>query len=112
MHLVYLHNLAMRPRRAIAEGRGRRVQAFTDSLEVLVAEDVVLAAAISEPGQDVTHPRTRAITHRPRLAVDGRKVFCTMSPAATESLRRGGVRRRRGTRPLRLRPRARGSAAG
>jgi alkylation response protein AidB-like acyl-CoA dehydrogenase len=83
MHLVYLHNLAMRRRRAIAEGRDRRVRAFTDSLEALVAEDAVLAAAISEPAQDVTHPQTRAVRTDRGWRVDGRKVFCTMAPAAT-----------------------------
>jgi alkylation response protein AidB-like acyl-CoA dehydrogenase len=43
----------------------------------------VLAAAISERGQDLTRPATTATRTPDGWRVDGHKVFCTMSPAAT-----------------------------
>jgi alkylation response protein AidB-like acyl-CoA dehydrogenase len=42
-----------------------------------------MAAAISEPDQDLTRPATTARRTASGWAVDGRKTFCTMSPAAT-----------------------------
>ena len=44
----------------------------------------MLAAAISEPGQDLTRPTTRATRTETGWKIDGRKMFCTMSPAATD----------------------------
>jgi alkylation response protein AidB-like acyl-CoA dehydrogenase len=45
---------------------------------------VVLAAAISERGQDLTRPATLATRTEAGWRIDGRKTFCTMSPAATD----------------------------
>jgi alkylation response protein AidB-like acyl-CoA dehydrogenase len=45
---------------------------------------VVLAAAISERGQDLTRPGTVATRTDTGWRIDGRKMFCTMSPAATD----------------------------
>ena len=44
----------------------------------------MLAAAISERGQDLTRPGTRATRTESGWRIDGRKLFCTMSPAATD----------------------------
>jgi alkylation response protein AidB-like acyl-CoA dehydrogenase len=44
----------------------------------------VLAAAISERGQDLTRPGTVARRTESGWRIDGRKMFCTMSPAATD----------------------------
>ena len=50
-----------------------------------IADDgVVPAAAISERGQDLTRPGTVARRTGSGWRVDGRKLFCTMSPAATD----------------------------
>src|ERR671922_190080 len=54
------------------------------ALERIVRDGVVLAAAISEPGQDLTRPGTRATRTESGWRIDGRKAFCTMSPAATD----------------------------
>jgi len=43
----------------------------------------VMATAISEHGQDLTRPSTTATRTPAGWRIDGRKVFCTMSPAAT-----------------------------
>src|SRR5215217_5609009 len=83
MHLVVVLNLARRWRMARAEGKGRRERAFAGSLRTIASEDVVMAAAMSERGQDLTRPSTRAVRTGAGWRIDGHKIFCTMSPAAT-----------------------------
>src|SRR5262249_51163239 len=67
---------------AEAAGDERRAAAFGASLAELARERVVLAAAVSEPGQDLARPATAATRTGERWIVSGRKAFCTMSPAA------------------------------
>jgi L-evernosamine nitrososynthase len=86
MHLVAVMALARRMRMATAAGRPRRAQAFADSLEFIVRERSVIAAAQSEPGQELTRPATRAERTARGWRIDGHKVFVTMSPAATTLL--------------------------
>ena len=69
---------------AVAAGAQRRAHAFAASLERIARDGVVLAAAISEPGQDLTRPATIATRTESGWRIDGRKTFCTMSPAATD----------------------------
>jgi alkylation response protein AidB-like acyl-CoA dehydrogenase len=84
MHLVAVLNMERRRQVAVAAGAERRAGAFASSLEQIAHDGVVLAAAISEPGQDLTRPGTRAIRIESGWRIDGRKMFCTMSPAATD----------------------------
>jgi alkylation response protein AidB-like acyl-CoA dehydrogenase len=79
MHLVAVLNMERR-RRA---GDPRRARAFAASLEQIARDGVILAAAISERGQDLTRPGTTATRTESGWRIDGRKWFCTMSPAAT-----------------------------
>ena len=83
MHLVVVLSLARRWRMARASGHERRKRAFGESLRAIAEGDVVLAAAMSERGQDLTRPSTTAVRTETGWRVDGHKVFCTMSPAAT-----------------------------
>lgn len=83
MHLVAVLNMEHRRSVAVAAGAERRALGFAASLEQIARDGVVLAAAISEPGQDLTHPGTRATRTDSGWRIDGRKLFCTMSPAAT-----------------------------
>ncbi|MEZ5102729.1 MAG: acyl-CoA dehydrogenase family protein [Thermoleophilia bacterium] len=83
MHLTALLNVVRRYRMAVAAGNERRAAAFGASLRAIVDDGVVMAAAISEPNQDLTRPSTRATRTATGWRIDGRKVFCTMSPAAT-----------------------------
>src|SRR5215216_6437270 len=83
MHLIAVLNMERRRQVAIAAGGERRARAFASSLEQIARDGVVLAAAISEPGQDLTRPRTAATRTASGWRIDGRKAFCTMSPAAT-----------------------------
>ena len=82
MHLVYLISLQRRWQEALAAGNERRLQAFGRSLEEIARERLVLAAAISEPAQDLTRPATVATRTDAGWTISGHKVFCTMSPAA------------------------------
>ena len=84
MHLVAVLNLERRRQVAVAAGTERRARGFASSLERIVRDGVVLAAAISERGQDLTRPGTRATRTESGWRIDGRKMFCTMSPAATD----------------------------
>src|SRR3954452_2374833 len=84
MHLVAVHNMERRRQVAVATGASRRASAYALSLEKIVRDRVVLAAAISERGQDLTRPGTVATRTESGWRIDGRKMFCTMSPAATD----------------------------
>ena len=84
MHLVAVLNMERRRQVAIAGGVERRAGAFASSLEQIARDGVVLAAAISERGQDLTRPGTLATRTHSGWRIDGRKMFCTMSPAATD----------------------------
>jgi alkylation response protein AidB-like acyl-CoA dehydrogenase len=84
MHLVAVLNMERRRQVAVAAGADRRARGFASSLEQIARDGVVLAAAISERGQDLTRPGTRATRTESGWRIDGRKMFCTMSPAATD----------------------------
>jgi alkylation response protein AidB-like acyl-CoA dehydrogenase len=84
MHLVAVLNMERRRQVAVAAGTERRARGFASSLERIAREDVVLAAAVSERGQDLTRPGTVAVRTASGWRIDGRKLFCTMSPAATD----------------------------
>ena len=83
MHLVAVLNMERRRAVAVAAGAERRALGFAASLRQVAADGVVLAAAISERGQDLTRPGTRAVRTESGWRIEGRKLFCTMSPAAT-----------------------------
>jgi alkylation response protein AidB-like acyl-CoA dehydrogenase len=84
MHLVAVLNMVRRHDVAVAAGADRRARAFAASLEQIAHDGLVLAAAISERGQDLTRPGTVATRTASGWRIDGRKMFCTMSPAATD----------------------------
>jgi alkylation response protein AidB-like acyl-CoA dehydrogenase len=83
MHLVLVVNIVMRRQAALAAGNERRAAAFGASLEAIARGGVIMAAAISEHGQDLTRPRTTAERTPGGWRIEGRKAFCTGSPAAT-----------------------------
>jgi alkylation response protein AidB-like acyl-CoA dehydrogenase len=68
---------------ARAAGNARREQAFAGSRRRIADADVVIAAAMSERGQNLTRPATTAVRTEAGWRIDGTKVFCTMAPAAT-----------------------------
>ena len=83
MHLIAVANMERRRQVAVAAGQDRRGRAFAASLAQIARVGVVLAGAISEPGQDLTRPATVATRTASGWRIDGHKLFCTMSPAAT-----------------------------
>jgi alkylation response protein AidB-like acyl-CoA dehydrogenase len=83
MHLIAVANIARRWQIAVAAGNERRAGALAESLREIAVERAVFAAAISEPQQDLTRPTTTATLTDAGWRIDGRKIFCTMSPAAT-----------------------------
>src|SRR5262249_4633421 len=86
MHLMIVLNMVQRWRVACHRGDQRRAAAFGRSMEGIVQEGVVIAAAVSEPNQNLTKPAARATRNATGWLVNGRKIFCTMSPAATRFL--------------------------
>lgn len=83
MHLTVTAAVAHHRRLALARGEGRRAAAFGGWLAELASGGAVLTAAVSEPGQDLTRPATRAVRTEIGWTVTGRKIFATGSPAAT-----------------------------
>ncbi len=84
MHLVAVLNMERRRQVAVAAGAERRARGFAALLARIADDGIVLAAAISEHGQDLTRPGTVATRTESGWRIDGRKMFCTMSPAATD----------------------------
>jgi len=82
MHFAFLLNVLRRWQMAVASGNERRTQAFAATLAEIAGAGTVFAAAGSEPGQDLTRPATTARRNGDGWIVSGRKLFCTMSPAA------------------------------
>jgi alkylation response protein AidB-like acyl-CoA dehydrogenase len=83
MHLVVVLSLGRRWRMARAAGNARRERAFAGSLRRIASDGIVMAAAMSERGQDLTRPVTEAVRTDGGWRIDGHKIFCTMAPAAT-----------------------------
>jgi alkylation response protein AidB-like acyl-CoA dehydrogenase len=83
MHLVAVRNMVRILSIASARGDERRVAALGGALSDLVARGEILAAAISEPKQDLLRPSTVATSVEGGWRIDGRKIFCTGVPAAT-----------------------------
>ncbi len=83
MHLMAVLQLVRRWQMAVAGGNERRASAFAASMEAIAGDGTVMAAAISERNQDLTRPATTATRTETGWRIDGSKLFCTMSPAAT-----------------------------
>jgi alkylation response protein AidB-like acyl-CoA dehydrogenase len=83
MHLLVVLNMVNRWRTACYRGQERRAEAFARSLTRIVVDEVVMATAVSEPTQNLTEPAARAMRNDRGWLLNGRKIFCTMSPAAT-----------------------------
>src|SRR5690606_18723100 len=78
-----VRNVVARWQAAVIAGRDERAAGMADLLRRLVDERHVVAAAVSEPGQDLTVPGTIAERHPDGWRIDGQKVFCSLAPSAT-----------------------------
>jgi alkylation response protein AidB-like acyl-CoA dehydrogenase len=84
MHLSVLFNIVRQWRTFLTIGDPRRGDPVAALLRYVVEADVVFSTAVSEPSpQDLTRPTTTAVRTSDGWRIDGRKVFATMSPAAT-----------------------------
>ena len=86
MHTDFVLGVARALRSAQATHKVDRAASFAALLRWIASDGVVVAAAVSERGQDLTRPETTAVLTDGGWRIDGRKVFCTMSPAATTLL--------------------------
>jgi alkylation response protein AidB-like acyl-CoA dehydrogenase len=82
MHLSVVGNMARKWRMAAAGGNEKRLAHAARAIEEVVQKRMVIATAVSEPGQDLTWPSAIAIRTDSGWRISGRKIFCTMSPAA------------------------------
>jgi alkylation response protein AidB-like acyl-CoA dehydrogenase len=83
MHTAVLRNIVRRWEMAVAAADARRARAFAAAMQEAARGDAVIATAVSELGQDLTRPATTATRTEHGWRIEGRKAFCTMSPAAT-----------------------------
>ena len=82
MHLSVVLNLVRQWDVAMTLGRSRQAAAVGETLETIAYRGVIIAAAASEPAQDLTRPATTAVRHGDGWVINGRKIFCTLAPAA------------------------------
>jgi L-evernosamine nitrososynthase len=78
MHLLVVMNMVNRWGIARQRGEEPRATAFARSLERLVDDEVVIAAAVSEPNQNLTQPAARATRNGTGWFLNGRKIFSSM----------------------------------
>jgi alkylation response protein AidB-like acyl-CoA dehydrogenase len=83
MHLVVVLNMVRRWRVACSRGHARRTDAYARSLERIARDRTIFAAAVSEPSQHLTRPAANATRNGSGWVLNGRKIFCSMAPAAT-----------------------------
>jgi alkylation response protein AidB-like acyl-CoA dehydrogenase len=83
VHVDAVLSIVRRWQMAAADGDSRREVALAASLRAVVEDGVVMAAASSERNQDLTRPATTATRSATGWRIDGEKIFCSMSPAAT-----------------------------
>lgn len=82
MHVVVALGMARQWRIASRLGKPA-AEALLHSMKGMRAAGMVIAAAISEPNQDLTRPNTVAERTDTGWSISGTKIFATMSPAAT-----------------------------
>jgi len=83
MHLLTLIQYTRQYRIACNREGGARVAAVAGVLRGFVEGGAAIAAAVSEPGQDLLRPATRATRTAGGWVLNGRKIFTSMAPAAT-----------------------------
>src|SRR5262249_17238930 len=82
MHLVYVLNVARRHAIAVAAGNERRASALGGARAEIARGGTGVAGAGREPRPEPTPPAPVATRTGDGWVVSGRKVFCTMAPAA------------------------------
>jgi alkylation response protein AidB-like acyl-CoA dehydrogenase len=84
MHFMVLLSLARQRRVFLARGDEAKAAGVTGALAGFVKGRAAIAAAVSEPDQDLLRPNTTAVRGEDgKWRVNGRKIFSSMAPGAT-----------------------------
>ena len=83
MHLLSSWMFARGWRSATAAGDTQVAERMASLLRQVAAGEIVLCSPQSEPGTDMLHPLVEATKVTEGWRLDGRKIFGTLSPAAT-----------------------------
>ncbi len=83
MHMMVLLALARQRRVFLARGDEAKAAGVTGVLAGFVNGRAAIAAAVSEPDQDLLRPGTTAVHEDGRWLINGRKIFASMAPGAT-----------------------------
>ena len=83
MHLGNVLRQVRGWRRALAAGDGDRAARFAEAMEQIAIGEMVIAAAITEAGRELTEPATTARREGGGWLIEGTKIFGTFAPGAT-----------------------------
>jgi alkylation response protein AidB-like acyl-CoA dehydrogenase len=83
MHLVTMMSMARQHSVACNREDGTRAAATGTQMEGIVRTGAVIAAAVSEPDQDLLRQKTRADRDGDGWILSGRKIISSMAPCAT-----------------------------
>lgn len=83
MHLLVLQSFVRQRRMALHRGDEARAEAVTATLRGFADSKSFIAAAVSEPDQDLLRPATTARLEGECWRVNGRKIICSGAPGAT-----------------------------
>ncbi len=84
MHLMMVIALVRQYRTFQNTGRHERARAVETVLRRFIERQEIIAAAVSEPDQNLLRPNTIGTRHGDGWLVTGRKIFGSLSPAATQ----------------------------
>jgi alkylation response protein AidB-like acyl-CoA dehydrogenase len=83
MHVLSTWALTRAWRTATAAGDAPQAEQTASSLRQIAAGQLVLCSPQSEPGTDMLHPLVEATKVEAGWHINGRKIFGTLSPAAS-----------------------------
>jgi len=83
MHMIMMMTYAQQYRAALATGDDAKATGVGRAMARAVSDRMVIAAAVSEPDQELIRPETTAHPDGDEWVIDGRKIFISMAPAAT-----------------------------
>lgn len=83
MHMITMMTYARQYRAALAAGDEARANGVARAMTRAIDDSMIIAAAVSEPDQELIRPQTTARPDGDGWVIDGRKIFISMAPAAT-----------------------------
>jgi alkylation response protein AidB-like acyl-CoA dehydrogenase len=83
MHLLVYHALSRQLVVARNRGDEAREEVLLATLQRLIAGGAFIAAAVSEPDQDLHRPAATAVLDEGSWRISGRKIICSGAPGAT-----------------------------